>query len=140
MLRARYERQAAGASPDGTEVWANWIVRRREDGTAVGYVQASIGAGGADLAWVIGTLFQRRGYAAEAALAVARFLREAGTAPLTAHIHPEQEERFNRRLLNACVRAYAQQGPVRPGQLHVATATRLALSEKMESPTHAIGR
>ncbi|MCK5549267.1 MAG: FAD-dependent oxidoreductase, partial [Hyphomicrobiaceae bacterium] len=33
---------------------------------------------------------------------------------------PEQAERFNRRLLNACVRAFAQHEPVRPGQLHVA--------------------
>src|SRR5271168_1288335 len=32
---------------------------------------------------------------------------------------PEQAERFNKRLLNASVRAYAQPGPVRPGQLHV---------------------
>src|SRR5689334_15891482 len=42
-LRARYERQARGAPPDGSEVWANWIVRLREGGTAVGYVQASVG-------------------------------------------------------------------------------------------------
>jgi NADH:quinone reductase (non-electrogenic) len=45
---------------------------------------------------------------------------------------PEQAERFNRRLINACVRAFAQEGPVRPGQLHVsiigagATGTELA--------------
>jgi NADH dehydrogenase len=30
-----------------------------------------------------------------------------------------QAERFNRRLVNACLRAQAQPGPVRPGQLHV---------------------
>ncbi|MEI9901213.1 MAG: FAD-dependent oxidoreductase [Hyphomicrobium sp.] len=45
---------------------------------------------------------------------------------------PEQAERFNRRLINACVRAYAQEGPIRPGQLDVAiigagaTGTELA--------------
>src|SRR5271169_5766111 len=33
---------------------------------------------------------------------------------------PEQAARFNRRLVNACIRAHAQEGPVRPGQLHVA--------------------
>jgi len=43
-----------------------------------------------------------------------------------------QAERFNRRLLNACLRAQTQEGPVRPGQLHVAivgagaTGTELA--------------
>jgi NADH dehydrogenase len=45
---------------------------------------------------------------------------------------PEQAERFNRRLLNACVRADTQVEPVQPGQLHVAivgagaTGTELA--------------
>jgi len=33
---------------------------------------------------------------------------------------PAQARRFNRRLLNACIRAQTQDGPVRPGQLHVA--------------------
>ncbi len=45
---------------------------------------------------------------------------------------PAQAARFNRRLVNACIRAHAQPGPVRPGQLHVAiigagaTGTELA--------------
>jgi NADH dehydrogenase len=44
----------------------------------------------------------------------------------------EQAQRFNRRLINACVRAFAQSEPIRPGQLHVtiigagATGTELA--------------
>jgi NADH:ubiquinone reductase (H+-translocating) len=45
---------------------------------------------------------------------------------------PAQAERFNRRLVNACLRAQTQNDPVRPGQLHVAivgagaTGTELA--------------
>lgn len=45
---------------------------------------------------------------------------------------PEQASRFNRRLVNACLRANAQEEPVRPGQLHIAiigagaTGTELA--------------
>jgi NADH dehydrogenase len=45
---------------------------------------------------------------------------------------PEQASRFNRRLVNACVRAQSQGTPVRPGQLYVsiigagATGTELA--------------
>ncbi len=50
---------------------------------------------------------------------------------------PEQAERFNRRLLNACVRANSQPGPVRPGQLHVtivgAGATGTELSAELHS-------
>src|ERR1700681_4107367 len=33
---------------------------------------------------------------------------------------PVQAARFNRRLVNACLRAQTQDGPVRAGQLHVA--------------------
>jgi len=45
---------------------------------------------------------------------------------------PEQASRFNRRLVNACLRAQNQDRPIRPGQLHVAiigagaTGTELA--------------
>jgi len=45
---------------------------------------------------------------------------------------PEQAVRFNQRLVNRFIRAHAQPGPVRPGQLHVtiigagATGTELA--------------
>src|SRR6185503_13248208 len=31
-LRRRYALQVVGQSPDGTETWLNWIVRRREAG------------------------------------------------------------------------------------------------------------
>jgi RimJ/RimL family protein N-acetyltransferase len=107
-LRARYERQAAGASADGSEVWANWIVRRRDDGAAVGYVQAGVGAAGADLAWVIGTPWQGRGFAGEAAAALAAFLCEQGVARLTAHVHPRHE---------ASRRVAARAGLQRTGEL-----------------------
>jgi len=88
-LRNRYARQSRGVSPDGREVWFNWIVRTRSTGDAVGYVQVSLvqETGVADLAWVIGTPFQRRGYATEAARLVVEWL---STRPdvrrVTAHI------------------------------------------------------
>jgi NADH:ubiquinone reductase (H+-translocating) len=45
---------------------------------------------------------------------------------------PEQAQRFNRRLINACLLAHTQAEPIRPGQLHVviigggATGTELS--------------
>jgi RimJ/RimL family protein N-acetyltransferase len=60
----------------------------REGGAAIGYVQASIGEDGADLAWVIGSRWQREGYGSEAARAMAMWLRQAGVDMLRAHIHP----------------------------------------------------
>jgi len=52
----------------------------------------------------------------------------------------EQAERFNRRLLNACVRAYAQQGPVRPGQLHVAIIGAGATGTELSAELHQAAR
>lgn len=87
-LRARYARQVAG-SPDGRAEWHNWVVRA--GASAVGYVQATVwrpdGGPVAELAWVIGTAHQGRGYGREAAAAVAAALPE-GTL-LVAHIHPD---------------------------------------------------
>lgn len=41
-LRTRYEQLCAGVSPDGEEVWRNWVVRSCDAGTLVGYTQATI--------------------------------------------------------------------------------------------------
>uniref|UniRef100_A0AAU2K459 GNAT family N-acetyltransferase n=1 Tax=Streptomyces sp. NBC_00049 TaxID=2903617 RepID=A0AAU2K459_9ACTN len=89
-LRARYERLAAG-SPDPAVVWANWALRLREQGRLVGTVQATItpALDRAELAWVVGTRRQGQGFAAEAAQALADWLRELPVGLLVAHIHPD---------------------------------------------------
>ena len=55
-----------------------------------------------------------------------------------------QAEKFNRRLLNACVRAQAQEGPVRPGQLDVtiigAGATGTELSAELHRTVRGIAQ
>ncbi len=53
---------------------------------------------------------------------------------------PEQAERFNRRLLNACVRAQAQEGPVRPGQLHVTIIGAGATGTELSAELHRTAR
>jgi NADH dehydrogenase len=53
---------------------------------------------------------------------------------------PEQAERFNRRLLNACVRAYAQPGPVEPGQLHVVIIGAGATGTELSAELHQAAR
>lgn len=50
---------------------------------------------------------------------------------------PEQAEKFNRRLLNACVRANSQPGPVRPGQLHVAIVGAGATGTELSAELHS---
>jgi NADH dehydrogenase len=69
-------------------------------------------------------------------IAVGSVTNDFGTRGVAEHAvpleTPAQAARFNRRLVNACLRAQTQDGPVRPGQLHVAivgagaTGTELA--------------
>lgn len=95
-LRRRYERQVVGRSPDGAQVWLNWMLRRRTGHGLVGTVQATVAAldaeGGdraAEVAWVVATPHQRQGYAREAAGAMAAWLGEHGVVRIDAHVHPD---------------------------------------------------
>jgi RimJ/RimL family protein N-acetyltransferase len=105
-LRARYERWIAG-SPDPDESFCNWVIEVSEPGPdagrLAGTVQATItevppegrreadGAGlrEAEIAWVIGTGWQGRGYATEAARALVTWLERQSVSTVIAHIHPE---------------------------------------------------
>ncbi len=49
---------------------------------------------------------------------------------------PEQASRFNRRLVNACLRANSQAEPVRPGQLHVAIIGAGATGTELAAELH----
>ena len=92
-LRARFTRQAAGQSPDGTQGWLNWVARDRATNAPVGRVQATISDGddgrSAELAWVVATSRQGEGLATEAAGAAMDWLRDRGVTSFVAHIHPE---------------------------------------------------
>jgi RimJ/RimL family protein N-acetyltransferase len=88
-LRERYEHLVAG-SPDPGVTWRNWATRLLETGELVGTVQATVtGAREAEIAWVVGTPWQRRGIASEAAQAVVSWLEQRGVSVFVAHIHPD---------------------------------------------------
>jgi RimJ/RimL family protein N-acetyltransferase len=91
-LRARYASLLEG-SGSSTELWLNWIVRRTEDAVAVGTVQATImnpdAQPTAEVAWVIGSVWQRRGYAGEAAVGLVQWLIAQGIESVAANIHAE---------------------------------------------------
>jgi RimJ/RimL family protein N-acetyltransferase len=92
-LEHRYARLSARGSADGSEVWGNWVLRVTATGAAVGELQATLpgagpGAGPALVAWVVGTGFQRHGYATEAAVSLVGRLRAAGWS-VAADIHPD---------------------------------------------------
>jgi RimJ/RimL family protein N-acetyltransferase len=90
-LRVRYRRLTAGRSDDGRERWLNWIVRVRQDGHAIGVVQATVTGAAhprAELSWVVAPGVQGHGYAREAAAAMLAWLIDEGIAEFVAHIHP----------------------------------------------------
>lgn len=92
VLAARYERQTAG-STDPSSSWLNWVIRSLVVDALVGYVQATVVEAEvghvAELAWVVGTPWQGRGYAKEAAQALVGWLRGQRVRLVIAHIHPD---------------------------------------------------
>lgn len=91
-LRARYERLVTG-SPEPSVTWWNWVIRLREEKRLTGTVQATITAAergrAAEVAWVVGTAWQGRGIATEAARGLVVWLQEQGVQGICAHIHPD---------------------------------------------------
>ena len=87
-LQLRYARLESRRSPDGTEAWLNWTLFETSTGMSIGYVQATVCSKRADIAWVVGTLWQGRGFATEAAAALVIWLHSAGVEHIRAMINP----------------------------------------------------
>ena len=73
-------------------------------------------------------------------IAVGSVTNDFGTPGAAAHAipleTPDQADRFHRRLVNACLRANAQEAPVRPGQLHVAIIGAGATGTELAAELH----
>ncbi|GAA1413588.1 acetyltransferase [Glutamicibacter uratoxydans] len=93
QLRARYQKQSTGHSPDGSQWWCNWVIAVGSEKRLIGYVQATVQRVGermeADLAWMVQPADQGLGMATEAATAVVHWLRAHGVSSFAAYIHPE---------------------------------------------------
>jgi RimJ/RimL family protein N-acetyltransferase len=87
-LEHRYRAQVVGPARDN-ETWHNWILRLIESDASIGFVQATVIGDCAELAWVVGTAWQGKGFAIEAARAISEWLADHGTTQFTAHIHPD---------------------------------------------------
>ncbi|MFC9426166.1 GNAT family N-acetyltransferase [Streptomyces sp. NPDC056987] len=94
-LRRRYTRLVAG-SPDPAFSWCNWVLTERAGpGELSGTVQATVTPHRtlrdetvAELSWVVGTAWQGRGFATEAARGLVGWLTKQGVGTVIAHIHP----------------------------------------------------
>lgn len=94
VLRSRYQRMTAG-SPDPAVSWLNWVIRLRDEACLTGTAQATIRSSGhgplAEIAWVMGTPWQGRGIATEAARGLVDWLSQQPVQTVIAHIHPEHQ-------------------------------------------------
>nr|WP_258545469.1 GNAT family N-acetyltransferase [Micromonospora provocatoris] len=136
---------------DPAESWCNWVIHLRDDGRLAGFVQATVTAPHgtvadtatagaravghrhldeaapavagpvAEIAWVVGTQWQGRGIAVEAARGMAVWLGRRGVRTLMAHIHPDHRASprwprpadWSRRT---CGRTARSAGPALPPQ------------------------
>ena len=76
-LRERYRALEARRSPDGAQLWLNWIVRLKDGGAAIGYVQATVLPDATALvAYEFNSAWWGRGLAHEAVAAAMRELSQ----------------------------------------------------------------
>lgn len=91
-LRSRYERLTAGSAVPSVS-WLNWVLHLRAESRLTGTVQATVGPSDdgltAEIAWVVGTPWQGRGIAREAARGLLSWLRERSVHTVIAHIPPD---------------------------------------------------
>lgn len=90
-LVSRYRAQVAGSGRQG-EQWHNWIMRRTDTDEVIGFVQATVVDGVADIAWLVGVEHQRQGFAVEAVLAMIAELENRSVRRFAAHIHSDHRE------------------------------------------------
>ena len=85
-LFARWEQRR---SADGLVIWLTWVVRLVPLGEAIGLVQATIDEeGAADLGWLVGCRWQRRGFGVEAVrCAVGMLEGRVGVLAVRARLH-----------------------------------------------------
>jgi len=87
QLRERFQGWEVRRSPDGREAWLNWIVRSAGDGRAIGWAQATVADGAAQVAYAVLPGERGRGFATGALVEMMSLLRdEHGVVFFEAHI------------------------------------------------------
>ena len=88
-LRRRFARWESRRSPDGRELWLNWVVRQQADGRALGWAQATVRRDGASVAYALLPDERGKGAASDAVRALTAWLRTTLDVPeVTASIAP----------------------------------------------------
>ncbi len=76
QLRQRFGRWEVRCSPDGRERWLNWVFRSKDDCRALGWAQATVGGGAAQVAYATLPAERGRGFASAALREVIAELRD----------------------------------------------------------------
>ncbi len=87
-LADRYENLESRRSPDGSQWWLNWVIKKVETDELIGYVQATVVKEVADIAWVVGVRHQRHGYATMATRLMVAQLSAMDCQAFSCHIKP----------------------------------------------------
>ena len=89
-LRRRFAGWEARRAPHGRQAWLNWIVRARDGGRALGWVQATVEGPTASVAYALLPSERGRGAASDAVRAMTTWLRATlDVVDVTASIAPD---------------------------------------------------
>jgi RimJ/RimL family protein N-acetyltransferase len=118
-LRSVYEELEARVSPDGSQLWLNWVIRPH-GGPPAGFVQATVTGSEAWVAYVVARESWGRGYASQATRAVIDYLRAVcGVTRFlaTADAGNERSARLLARLgFRSATRAEAREQEIRASE------------------------
>jgi RimJ/RimL family protein N-acetyltransferase len=87
-LAGEYRQYESRRSPNGKELWLNWLIAQSGNTVGIGYTQATVYASHADVAWVVGVPWQGQGFASEAAGALVQWLNNLGVRDIRACVNP----------------------------------------------------
>ncbi len=98
-LHERYRQLESRVSPNGAELWLNWVLRLT-DGSLIGYVQATLRPQGrAAIAYELGSAWWGRGLASEAVQAMVSELERHYQVHHLFAVHKHRNLRSHRLLL-----------------------------------------
>lgn len=74
-LEAMFRKFEKGTSPDGTQIWLNWLVSNNEKGTYIAWLQSTISGKTAEISYVVFPSYWKMGYGFRSVNLMIEFLK-----------------------------------------------------------------